>query len=300
MKKFPKQTSKILLIPLLAVLTSCGYALREVYDGDAYNHPLFEANFYYGKADAFDPESPNYKVKSISNHDLDKNEDMVFCCSDTLNDDNFKALERGTFNNVFDFSDANYLSNIENSFKYGYASKLFDNWPECGGRYEKARIQIDNNQRKGGFNAKFNKECDNAPYTAFIFQNGVGKRDASGDERFKDILRCNCTIDLTIGFFIRTDEGKGEETYRLDNYKYQISGFYNNCSHYCFFGFSLENIEIARCQGISISYDVVSIIEEKKVGQTTEYIDHTAEYNSDQIGHCIYAYEMWFPHSSWN
>ena len=154
-----KKLNKIIFLAPALLLTSCGYGLKQIYDGNLYNSPIWENNYYRH----FDENTKNsdYTEEYIDDSDLPFT---------SIQDDNFKILEPGvTEGQINDessngFGPKNALSNVDESFKYGYTSKLFDGRMHCYGRYETVRVQID----ESGMGTLFSKEMVKGEY--FLMQ----------------------------------------------------------------------------------------------------------------------------------
>ena len=278
-----KHLFKSLIVLASIALTSCGYSLKEVYAHDSYNSPLFENNYYRKFSDALKDAQP------VENRTLTRENDFVF---EGLNDSNYLLLESNEENRLsashyFDRSLG--MAKIDDSFKYGIMSKLFDGWWECGGHYELARIQIDTE----GFSHSFTKQCRQEPgYFMMSFQNSVGYR-YDAQNRYVSNSKAKgeslvCDITLNINFYMLNSN-----IYTKKTYSYNIAGKEANCNDYCFFGFKIkDNIDISTCKGISFDYKINSIIYNGE--------DKTEEFNGDEIGHALWIYEVYMPNSTWH
>ncbi len=288
------------LIPLVA-LTSCGYGLEELYHGNAYNSPVFQENYYR----EWDSDLKN-KITSSSETPLQYDKDKVFLSY--YGDEHFHSLEKDradsnddilsgrlTYDGV-DASQANYyygpnkcLSNIDDSFSYGYASKLFDGQMFCNHQFQLARVQIDGQ----GFGKLFEKECSSAKYFAMNFK-------ASSDYTHEDNPATSphrSEVKLKIGFYIANDRGYEESiyTYNLQDIENDLTtrsvptNTSDNRSEknpdYLFFGFELgNNIDIKRCRGISVSFDLLKDSDKENKG----------------LDYALMIYEILLPDSTWN
>lgn len=68
---------KVSLILMVGVLSSCGYNLKEVYDGDAYNSPIFGENYYRIYDSDIDPNNQNNKINETVDIELNSDADLV-------------------------------------------------------------------------------------------------------------------------------------------------------------------------------------------------------------------------------
>ena len=270
-----KRHYKGMICFLSLLLTSCGYSLRELYKNDEYNTPIFENNYYRLKAKEFS------NATEEENRYLEYEHDYVFT---SLNDAHYSGPEMDI---VKKEDHSLCMSNYDKSFKYGMISKLFDGWWECGGLYERARIQID----EDGFSTAFTKQCRQRPsYFMLSFQNAVGRRN--DPENRYDVDKCYCDITMHVTFYM-LDEHK----YTSKTYSYDIENKKNNSNDYSYFGFKLDdNIDITSCKGIGISYTLNKI--EYRDGGIIE--DRTQTYNSSQIGHALWIYEVLMADSTWH
>ena len=296
MKK--KSLSKLLLLVPVFSLSACGYSLREIYNGNAYNDVVFNNNFYREH-----DEKMEKKAMVLPEAELNKDTDYVFR---NFEESNFAEYcephsreydyndNKGYFDeNKKQYGEANKLSLVDSSFKRGYISKLFDGQMFCDGDYQLARVQIDEN----GFSKAFSKELSQSDYFAMNFK-------ASLDYTVHNFVSASKSeIDLKIGFYIK---GTGNK-YTLKQVKYHLDNVPTNTgdghdfNSYVFFGFSLKNIDITRCAGISIGYELLDC---KGVYYNSETKTNTtltmSEIKSEGISHSLMIYEVMFPHSTWH
>ena len=281
-----------LIIPTM-LLTGCGYGLKEIYEGDVYNSVDYNRNFYREWNDEINYKKDGNKVENKDQevYQLDKVTNKVFT---NFNDPNFLLLqsdasEYSYTSDIYEPADKKsygqtfMLSKTEQSFRYGYISKLFNGQMFCNGSYELARVQID----EDGFGAKFKKEIKEYNYLALNFKASL---DYRRDGKSTNIPSHLSSINLIINFYCKTDNG----SYHRVPVSYQIDNLQTNTSesigytNYIFFGFDLSTIEkIDRCAGISIEYQLIN----------DEYKDSHSE---DNWKHCLLLYELFLPGSTWH
>lgn len=293
-----KSLYKLLVLAPIFTLTACGYSLRELYNGNAYNDPVFVNNFYkdWDKNIA----EGSSKIASTSDYELNKDKDYVF---ESYNADNFSLLEKnkdkyGYYDTLQAtegknpaFGDSHKLSSIDSSFKYGYTSKLFDGQMFCNGDHQLARVQID----EGGFGTLFNKELGQCNYFAMNFK-------ASFDFTVKSFNNhSNSKIKLHIGFYTKQDDNKYKKTdisYVLNDVPTN-TGDSKDRSCYIFFGFSLKNLDVSRLSGISVSYDLLDAEAVFIDSEGTQTWDLN-KIKSEQLSHSLMLYEILLPNSTWH
>lgn len=286
-----------LLLPVFS-LTACGYSLRELYSGNIYNDPVFENNYYRDWDNSIKEGSG--KLVASREYSLSKEVDSVF---DSYTSENFSLVEKeknkyGYYDTLQAtegknpaFGDSFKMSSIDSSFKYGYISKLFDGQMFCNGDHQLARVQIDEN----GFGKLFQKELGQFDYFAMNFK-------ASFDFTVKSFnSKSNSKIKLHVGFYTRNSENKYEltdVTYTLNNVPTNTGDSKDrNC--YIFFGFSLKNIDISRCCGLSVTYDLLdaTAVYPSNEGDVTLNFE---QIKSEQIDHSLMLYEVLLPRSTWH
>ena len=282
-----------LFIPTI-LLTACGYGLKEIYPGDVYNSVDYERNFYRIWDDEINYHNENNQVENKEQeiYQLDKTNNGVFT---NFNDSNFIKVQSDADDYSYtsdiyqpegdkkSYGQSFMLSKTEQSFKYGYVSKLFNGQMFCNGNYELARVQID----EGGFGTKFKKEIKEYNYFALNFKASL---DYRRDGKNTNIPSHKSSIKLLINFFCKTDNN----SYHRVPVSYEIDDVQTNSpetlgySNYIFFGFDLSTIEkIDRCAGISIEYELISD-------------DYIASHSEENWKHCLLLYELFLPGSTWH
>ena len=298
-----KLTFKMLpLIPMLA-LTACGYGLSEIYSGVPYTSTVFEENYYNIWDATLDYRSNKYAVNEVAGERfLTEQDDLVFTSYES---NNFKECEPewNTYTYNYDKVESdkpNYgpsvkLSGIDNSFKYGVTSKLFDGQLFCNGDYQNARVQVPQtdyeNEIQGGFAMRFAKEmAAGAPYFMLNFKCAMVTKESSNLESYE-----SSDITLNLGFYVKTSTG-----IKHIPLKYNIPNAPTNSGdnwdtrdqHYVCFGFKLSEktgdgyLNLDRLVGFSFEYELNSCTVPIPDGETPQ--------------HAVMLYEVSFPHSSWN
>lgn len=289
MNKFKKY---LLLLPVITVV-SCGYYVDYLVKGDMYISINFSENYYRH----WDNELKN--AKKVEEIVLTDGYITSFNKLEQI-DPNF-ALE-GAPKNDLEYGEEYKMNSVDDSFNYGYQSKLFDGHTRCGGidhpdwAYQKGRVQIDDK----GFSIRFSKESDTLQYFALQFKAStdntkdcypVGSTEISHaeDGNAHDVrLIHSSVIDLNITLYVKTSKGivghPFVSTLTLDAT--------NNGSAYVFYAFDLSNLEkkLTRLVGVSVTYD---------------YDDELINWNKKDgrdidLDYALLLYEMFFPYTSWN
>lgn len=293
---------KILSFVPFLVLTSCGYGLKEVYDGLPYNSTVFEENYYSVWDKTLNPDEKKYQVTETKAERELTDSDFVFTSVEDLN---FKECEQSWNDYIYEEDVEIYdedetrtmygpdvkLSGIDNSFKYGITSKLFDGQLFCNGDYQHARMQIEpSNTKREGFGIRFSKEmAAGAPYFMLNFKcSVVTENNYSLSFGYSDVT-------LKIGFYIKNGNGLTyiPTSYRINEAPTNSGDMPSNRNNsYVCFGFKLSEktgdglLNLDRLVGISFEYELNSCTVSLPAGEEPLY--------------AIMLYEMSFPHSSWN
>lgn len=292
-------------VPFL-VLTSCGYGLKEVYEGIPYNSTVFEENYFNSWDKTLDSTNDKYEVNKVEEERVLTDSDYVFT---SFESDNFKAVEPewNNYNYHIDVTEPedgklNYgpevcLGSNDNTFKYGITSKLFDGRLFCGGLYQKSRVQVapsvPENEKRGGFGIRFSKELTNgAPYFMANFKCSM----VTENNYSLDSNRLS-NITLKLGFYVKNNTGL---TYIPVSYTVEDAptnsgdaiGHPSRADMYVCFGFKLTEktgdglLNLDRLVGLSFEYELNSCDVTIPSGETPM--------------HAIMLYEISFPHSTWH
>lgn len=335
MKRFLYKLSLLLMV---GGLTACGYSLDELYDGDSYNSVNFADNYYtrWDSDIAYKETKNKITNPDVETINLDTSLDSVFT---KFSDDNFSDVEPNYADYVYndDYSESpdgnglypygpnNNLNDIDDSFRYGFISRLFDGELFCDGNFEKARVQLN----KDGFGRTFNKELYSASYFAMSFKTSIEFRRVAQNNEGEDVnidvarwwlgnggtLAHTCNIDLTINFYLKNENGyeRVPVYYEIDDVKCNYSDDTMK-TNYVFFGFKIgASVEtLSRCAGISIEYSYEdSLLDQMNANiasknleneNNTYFNDHEDDryLYGGELQHSILLYEVLFPHSIWH
>lgn len=192
---------KHILLPLVA-MTLCGCSKTDkLYKLNAYNSPNFYANYYLKN------DTKNFVFTEKEETPLD------IGCYSGLN--GLHISDRGDYlwedhlgnrkEKLWGYH--NNLARVDESFKLGAISKLYDGRVRCDGLYQKSRAQLD----CVGYDAKFPMTMSDCDYFAFSCRGGT---------TLAMPLESTMKISFTIGFFTidETDNTKYvKHVYHLDN-----------------------------------------------------------------------------------
>lgn len=295
MHKFRKY---LLLLPVLTAI-SCGYSVGYLVPGDRYTSSNFQENYYRH----WDKELKNAKL--VASKDVTSTRITSFDDLDKI-DPNF-ALP-GAITSPVEYGKEYKMSGVDDSFKYGYQSKLFDGQMFCGAQieqlnpnyeYQKGRVQID----EKGFSARFSKESSALHYFAMQFKAStdntvdcypVGSTTLSEygttleEHNIHDAkMKHSAVVELTITLYVKTSKGIVGHPYKSS---IPFVDTNNDGHYYVFYAFDLQSENLSRLVGVSATYttDDELIKWNKKDGRD---IDITSS---------LLLYEMFFPYTNWN
>lgn len=310
--------SKFLLIVPSLILTSCGYGLKEVYNGVPYNSSNFVDNYYRVWNKNINYRNPNNKITEIKEtRVLDKDKDFVFYkMSDDNSYKNFQKCEPNwlTYEYTYDkvepedtrkkaYGPAVKLGDIDSSFRYGVSSKLFDGQMFCNGDFQNSRTQVGSTNLGdfGGFGITFSKELSYAEYFMCNFKCSYV---TDLDQNISGTAKSDLTLKL--GFYLKNDNG-----YTYIPVEYDLVNVPTNSGddhflppysgrldmYYCF-GFKLHQedddglLDLTRLAGLSFEYEL------KKI--THNGAEVNLHPDGLQVYHSIMLYEISLPHSTWH
>ena len=305
-----KKMKYLLLLPLIGIV-SCGYSSSYLVEGDKYVSANFKEN-YYKHWDSELKSSKKVSPIDVSGeayiHDYGYLQN-----SSTL--ENFGDIDLNYFDKdpiVDEYGQEFKMVSVDDSFRYGYQSKLFDGQLVCGiqngqdgrdgrpdYRYQKGRVQT----AESGFSVRFSKESKELQYFAMQFKvstDNTRKYYAIGKDEYRkqpdSALYHNSSIRLTITLYLK-------ENLNIIGHPFNIDVDFNNKTtnvggHYTFVAFDLAKYEtdtfaFTRLVGVSVEYNVLS----------DELIDYNIAKGVEDIGYDDYAlflYELFFPYTSWN
>ena len=304
---------KLSILPLVAFLSSCGYGLKEYYNGNAYATGDFQQDYYKEWDSRIDLNNPKNKIISSEEHRLDEDNDYVF---KNYDDPNFALCDRdakekgliNTYNSDYYPNDEDRYLNIgygptrklsrqDNSFRYGYVSKLFDGQMYCHGRYQYARVQID----ESGFGCVFSKETNLDTYFALNLK-------ASYDYTKYEI--CDFSVypgstgnipngimsgvDLKVSFYCKTDKGFIKKSFLYEIDDLTTNGF-ESAEIYTLFGFRTSRYELNRVAGLSIEFT----FDREDINKNPMRDLKDKEGNPYKLDYSLMLYEVFMPFTIW-
>ena len=93
-----------------------------------------------------------------------------------------------------EFGRNNNLTKIDNSFAYGYLSKLYDGRVRCEGKFQLSRVQLD----KTGYATYFPKKLESYKYFSFSLRGATDYENSSANP---SPLRGMVNVDIHISFY---------------------------------------------------------------------------------------------------
>ena len=293
MNKFKKY---FLLLPTFLV-TACGTSIDYLVPGNKYNSPIFTEN-YYSHWDSELKSAKKVDEKIMTDVAITK-----FANLDQI--DPNQATGIINYTNANDYGRDYKMNSVDDSFNYGYQSKLFDGQMVCGAQnyhpewaYQLGRIQTN----EKGFSVRFAKESDDLHYFAMQFKAStnnqidcypVGSDEISHatDPEHDGRMRHKSYVTLTVSIYVKTNKGIVAHPYTsLINFVDDHGvGTTNNGSFYIFYGFSLEEENLSRAVGVSFTFSVED-----------ELIEHNKTKGITNIDYALFLYEMFLPYTYWH
>ncbi len=290
MNKFKKY---LLLLPMVMVV-SCGTSVNYLVPGNKYNSPIFTEN-YYCHWDSELKNASKVDAKDVTDTSIRKFADL------DLVDPNV-ATGIVSFASANEYGAAYKMNSVDDSFNYGYQSKLFDGQMVCGAQnyhpeyaYQLGRIQTDSN----GFSVRFAKESDDLHYFAMQFKASTNNQidcypvnsnelsPASDGAAHDDRIRHASSVQLTTTIYVKTNKGIVAHPYVAD-IEFPDAAT-NNGGFYIFYAFSLENEDLSRAVGVSFTFT---------------YWDALIEWNKtkgiNNIDYALFLYEVILPYTYWH
>ena len=285
-----KHKRLLTLLPVI-FLTACGIESSNLVEGNRYTSPVFQENFYTH----WDNELKNAK-KGL---EVDVDAIEKFSELHTIDPNVIEDLTTMKQKYVIadDYGDDYRMNKVDDSFNYGYQSKLFDGQVQCLGKYQLARVQIYNT----GFSMRFSKESKGLSYFAMQFKattdntvdcypidsNVISPVGETPEEQsiHDNKLFHSSTIDLHIGVYVK----EGNDIVKHTFSSVVVNENTNRGSSYLFHAFDLKEYNLSRCIGLSVTYD---ILEDKLVTQNKE--------KGINLDYCLFLYEIFLPYTTWN
>lgn len=294
MNKFKKY---FLILPVV-VLTSCGSSVDYLVPSNKYNSPIFIEN-YYTHWDNELKHAKKVESKDMTDVAINKFADLYMV------DPN---IDTGivSYDDAIEYGADYKMNKIDDSFNYGYQSKLFDGRMVCGGSahpeyaYQLGRIQTN----PKGFSVRFAKESDKLHYFAMHFKattndtidcypvhsdelSHYGSTSSEHDIHDLKILH-NSIIELTTTIYTKKDSSIIAHPY-VTTVVFDNNNT-NRGSHYVFLAYSLEEENLSRTVGISFEFNVVS----------DDLIEWNIEQGIDNIDYALFLYEVLLPYTEWH
>ena len=299
MNKFKKY---LLVLPVV-IITSCGTSINYLVPGNKYNSPVFTENYY----SHWDSELKNARKEQVK----DVTDSAITKFSDLYKIDRNVDTGVASFDDWDEYGAAYKMNSLDDSFKYGYQSKLFDGQMVCGAQnyhpeyaYQLGRIQTDSK----GFSVRFAKESDDLHYFVLQFKASTnnqiacwydtGEIDPDTGEHMlifsdpktnpnhdHDIMH-NSTVSLLITLY--TKEGSKIVAHPYSAEVAFDNKYTNDGHHYVFLGFDLESEGLTRCVGASFQFEVED-----------ELVNLNKEKGID-IDYALFLYEMFLPYTYWH
>ncbi len=297
---------KLLLIAPSIIITSCGYGLKEVYDGVPYNSSDFFANYYEVWDDKINPYSLKNKItEKYDEVELDASKDQVFT---SLEDNNFDKNDMSSYKYAYgydlqeppegmkSYGPAVKMASLDDSFRYGVVSKLFDGQMFCNGYYANARVQVrpTNEGENSGFGVLFAKESDNPSYFMMNFKCSLVTQTS------QNLPHGTSNLKLRIGLLYKNDSGYTylPVTYTVNNVPTNSGDSFFDPDHrselYTCFGFGI---------GLEKEDPKLVIPNSRLIGFTVQYeklSDSISGGISEQTYHAMMLYEVSFPYTTWH
>lgn len=276
----PMKFKKLLLFLPLIAITSCGYSLSYLVEGNKYNSPVFTENYY---------REDNAHLLKIE--DKIVKEDIPFITS-------FNKIseidQKVTAKSPEEYGSQYKMNSVDEIFNYGVQSKLFDGIVVCDGvLFQLLRVQADSN----GFSISFSKESSEITYLAMQFKSTTNNQRAClvkpdvGPENVRihedREMYHESRITLKTSLYCKNDQNI------IEKYSYKstiTNSATNNGSSYIFYGLDLREEHLTRVVGYSIAY---------------EYDDDLINWNKEHGGpsdieYALFMYELFMPYTTWH
>ena len=275
------------------MVVSCGTSVDYLVPGNKYNSPIFTEN-YYRHWDQELKKASKVETKDVTDSSITKFGDL-----DQI--DPNVATGIVSFATSNEYGAAYKMNSVDDSFNYGYQSKLFDGQMVCGAQnyhpeyaYQLGRIQTDSN----GFSVRFAKESDDLHYFAMQFKASTNNQidcypvnsnvlSPASDGNHDSLLTHASTIELTVNIYVKTNKGIVAHPY-VSTIEFPEHST-NNGGYYVFYAFGLEEENLSRAVGVSFTFTY-----------NDELINWNIEKGIDNIDYALFLYEVFLPYTYWH
>ena len=283
------RNNKLILVMLIPLLASCSKT-KELYRDYAYNSSNFMEN-YYVEQNGVD----KLEVASVTSYALTNGLGYTSLSniSGIRTEDNPENRPyRDELNKESEYGRNNNMSLLDESFAYGYLSKLYDGRIWCEGKYELSRVQID----KNGYSSFFPKMLENYKFFSISLRGATDYYKDSLPSPLKD----NCVIDLHIKFYRHITNSNEYNVTSFDLIDVPIPCDDNSRTNlvtvYLADDITVEgttyrkyNYELSDTVAMSMSFDLKTTKEDLSSDCKEEKDHHFA----------VMLYEVLFPKSTW-
>lgn len=272
--------TKFIFLPLVA-LCLCGCSKTDkLYKLRAYESPYFNSNYYLKN------DTKDFVISREINESA-----LELCADNSLK--GIKEADRGGYvwkdqrnENMWGYH--NNLGRVDEAFKKGAISKLYDGRVRCDGLQQKSRAQLD----KVGYDAKFPLTMSDCDYFAFSCRGGT----TLPEHTLKDKDKTNFKFNFKVGFFTKDNENSGQyikHIYELNNLLIDT----DNDSATDLVSFYVEKKE----NGKSVLEDTVAMsIEWECVDEALDEFNLTDDRLVKEKDHlAIMLYEVFLGNSTW-
>ena len=285
-----KKQSLVLLM-LFPLLASCSKT-SELYVDYAYNSPNFMENYYTETKGIRDLEVASYVSKTMV-------PGLDYTSSNSLNgirtEDNTEGyLWSSPMDLNKEFGRNNNLTKIDESFAYGYLSKLYDGRVRCEGKYQLSRVQLD----KHGYATYFPKKLVNYKYFSFSLR---GATDYENSAAHPSPLSGTVYVDINVTFYKHITNSSSYDVVNFFFSEVPIpcdSGGDTNLVTVYLANDYVENGTLERAYYEPRINDAVAMSMDFTLKTTREDLSDDAQEEKDHH-FAVMLYEVLLPKSSW-
>lgn len=290
-KKAMKNKILGIFLPLLAIsLSSCG-ANRELYKAGQYDSANYEENYYtsWNNVEKITPdEVKEYNVTPSIDDPIKSGEALTgLRYPDQYTSDN-ELLEWNSDTPVYDkgigYGPTKNLTTIDNSFAYGYLSKLYDGRVRCDGYYTRSRVQLD----KRGYATYFPKALSSYKYFAFSVRGGTGSK-------YESTRNIDIKVTYHVSFYV-----KNMETNKYTKYVFNMADVKtqtNNGGRTSLLSFYFDDVLGDNWATLLKGTTAMSMTYELSY---TPYADLVDDKEAEGCHFSVMLYEVLLPESTWN